>query len=395
MNVRTSSICRRGCRIGGAWVALLAAAFAAGGCQKDTRISVDELAQLEAELAASTTEVAPATMPASAPVSYEPSYMRRYRVVPGDVLVVTLYGLEESPYTATVLELRVQDDGSLNMPVVGAIDVDGADLASIERAIVQAHVPRVVRDLTAYVQVKRPEQTTVFVQGTVPRPGIVRLDENERTALHALAQAGGFAPESSGRLRVSPITTGAEARVYDFNHIDGVRTALQARPLESGDVITVEAADPRLIYVTGVLNTPTPVPLPRDRTISVMRVVAAAGGLVDFLEPEEATLWRKLSDGRQVRVKLDLDEIRSGRGQDIALQAGDILDVPHTLGSRFRQWFAENVRIGPFGVTAVYDPVADYRARILADDNNNNNVSGQFLNILGTGLSNAIVPVVP
>jgi protein involved in polysaccharide export with SLBB domain len=367
---------------------------AAGGCQKDTRITVDDLARLETELAASSTEAVPTTMPATQPVDYQPSYMRRYHVVPGDVLIVTLYGMEDSPYTATVLELRVQDDGALHMPVVGAIDVDGADLAAIERAIVQAHVPKVVRDLTAYVQVKRPEQTTVFVQGSVPRPGIVRLDENERTPLHALAQAGGFAPDSSGRLLVAPITTGADARVYDFKHIDGVRTALQGHRLESGDVITVEASEPRLIYVTGVLNQPTPVPLPRDRTISVMRVVAAAGGLVDFLEPEEATLWRRLTDGRQVRVKLNLDDIRSGRGQDIALQAGDILDVPHTLGSRFRQWVAENVKIGPFGVTAVYDPVADYRARILADDNNNS-VSGQFLDILGTGLSNAIVPVVP
>ncbi len=365
------------------------------GCQKDTRVSADELLRMEAEFAAHT-ETPAEQPPTTTPVDYHPSFMRRYRVVPGDVLIVTLYGLKESPYDATVMEVRVQDDSSVSLPVVGAIDVTDADLAELERMIVTAHVPKVVRDLTAYVQLKRTEQTTVFVQGSVLRPGIVRLDDNERTALHALAQAGGFMADSSGRLRVSPITSNASERVYDFNHINDVRQSLQAERLESGDVVTVEAADPRLIYVTGILNQPAAVQIPRDRELSVMRVVAAAGGLVDFLEPEEATLWRKLGDGRQVRVKLDLDEIRSGKGQDIALRAGDILDVPHTLGSRFRQWVVENIKIGPFGVTATYDPVADYRARILADTNNNNDgFRTQFLNTIGQGVSNIIVPVVP
>ena len=46
---------------------------------------------------------------------------------------------------------------------------------------------------------------------------------------------------------------------------------------------------------------------------------------------------------------------------------GDILDVPHTAATRFRQWFAQNVQIGPFGVQGVYDPVAERRAKILRD----------------------------
>lgn len=374
-------------------VALVAALVLAAGCN-DSRISVEELQQLEAEIAAPATQPAPAEPQL---VEYSVRDPKKYRVTRGDVLTITLYGLQDDPYRPTVLDLRVHDDGAIQFPVVGAIDVESADLAAVERAILNAHVPRIVKDssqLSVYVQVRTPDETTVLVKGAAAAPGLVRLEDNQRTVLHALAQAGGFTAGGSGRVRVTPIDTQRSERVYDMNDVNDVRSALGAIPLDFGDVVTVETAEDSAVYVTGILNRPAVVDLPRDRELSVMRVIAASGGLVDFLEPEEATLWRRLPDGRQVRVKLDIAKIRSGDEADLALRAGDILDVPHTASSRFRQWFAENVRLGPFGATATYDPVADYRARVLSSDNNNNNqqLGGAFLDILGTGVSNVIIP---
>ena len=127
-----------------------------------------------------------------------------------------------------------------------------------------------------------------------------------------------------------------------------------------------------------------------------MRTLAAAGGLRDFLGPEEATLWRKLPSGEQVRVKIDLVAVLEGEALDIALRPGDVLDVPHTAKTRFREWAAANIRIGPFGVSAVYDPVADYRARILRNDNNSGGIFRQaLLPSLGTGVADLVVPTIP
>jgi protein involved in polysaccharide export with SLBB domain len=363
------------------------------GCQSGSdptaRISPGELHQMETELAAT-------VAPASRPAQYHARHAQRNRAAPGDVITTTFYGLAaESPYQPTSLELRVQDDGNLYFPIVGPVAIAGLDGNGVEKAIREAHVPRVAKDLSIFVQFREKERTTVLVQGAVRSPGLVKLDDTERTPLHAVAAAGGFLREGSGRIEYTPILTGRARHSYDFTKVDDIRAALLSEPLESGDMLVVEETPDSVVYVTGILNRPAAVPVPRGRQISVLRTIAASGGLVDFLDPEEGTLYRKLPDGRQVRVRLDLVAIRSGKADDIALNAGDILDIPHTPLSRFKQWVAENIRIGPFGVTAVYDPVADNRARILADDNNNDSVRRALLDVLGGGVSEVIVPTNP
>jgi hypothetical protein len=84
-----------------------------------------------------------------------------------------------------------------------------------------------------------------------------------------------------------------------------------------------------------------------------------------------------------------------GSSPDLALLPGDILDVPHTPETRFREWVAANIRIGPFGVTAVYDPVADYRARILRNDDDYNPFRASLLSNVGTGIADLVIPAVP
>jgi len=368
------------------------------GCH-DQRISVMELETMEQQAR----QVAP---PAVDPSALSLSELQPYTVVPGDVLSIRMYGLSEDRYAPTTLELRVQDDGEILMPVVGPVRVAGLSLRQIEQAIIAAHKPAVVKDLSVYVQLVAPETTTVLVLGAVASPGLVRLKHNERNLLYALgaaggfgatATAGGFSSATSGRVHVQPIRPERPPVTYNLSDINDVRLALLGEPLESGDVVIVEPAEATAVYVTGLVNAPGPVPVPVNGTLSLVRTIAAAGGVRDFLDPPEATLWRRLPDGRQVRVKVNLADVLSGRSSDIALRAGDVLDVPHTPETRFREWFASNVRIGPFGVTAVYDPVAEYRTRILRGDRygDGESVRRSILYRLGTGAAELLIPPVP
>lgn len=379
------------------WIALLAGVCSAG-CAADKRITVGELQALEA----GARQVTPTPVQ---PAALALSELRPYTVGPGDVLSIHMYGLQEDRYAATTLELRVQDDGGILMPVVGAVNVGGLNLRQVEQTIIAAHKPGVVKDLTVYVQLVEPESTTVLVLGSVATPGLVRLKHNERNILYALAAAGGFgstatvggfSSANSGRVRVEPIRPEREPAIYDLSDVNDVRLALLASPLESGDMVIVESAESSAVYVTGLVNAPGAVSVPTNGSLSLVRTLAASGGLRDFLDPPEATLWRRLPDGRQVRVKIDLDEVMSGEGLDLALHAGDVLDIPHTPETRFREWFASNIRIGPFGVTAVYDPVADYRARVLANDRDSDGsvVRRSLLNSLSTSIPEILIPPV-
>lgn len=367
---------------------IIPAVFLVTACHTDSRISLAEMAELEEQALA------------GEPVGIEPQKLaltefQPYKVRPGDILTIQMTGLMEDRYALTSLQVRVHQDGRISLPIVGFVDIAGLDLGQAEETIIEAHVPQIVKDLAVYVQLVRLEATTVLVLGAVAKPGLVPLGENERNVLYALASAGGFSFSGSGRVRLKPISPEREEVVYNLSDVNDVRRALLAPPLASGDILEVEAADSSVVYLTGLLNAPGPIPVPPQKTMPLTRAVAAAGGVVDLLQPKEATLWRTLPDGQQVRARVDIASILDGESPDLALRAGDILDVPHTADTRFRMWFAQNIRLGPFGITAMYDPVADYRARILRDRDNDGNLFRQsFLYTLGSGIPEVLIPPV-
>ena len=286
-------------------------------------------------------------------------------------------------------DVRVHDDGTIMLPMVGRLKVAGLDLKGVEQAIYDAHVPAYVKDMSVFVQLGGPEETTVVVVGAAGQSGLVRLPRNERNVLYALSRAGGFGATGNGRVHVRPVRPERPPVTYDLTDINDLRRALLAPPLESGDMLVVEPADVSAIYVTGLVNAPGPVPLPQNGHLSLVRTLAAAGGLRDFLAPDQATLWRRLPDGKQVRVKLALNDIMSGKAPDIELRPGDVLDVPHTAKTRLREWFAANVQIGPFGVRSIYDPLADRRARILRNDDDGV-IRQAFLGGISNGISGTV-----
>ena len=364
---------------------LAAAGLISGGCT-DTRISLDKLNQMETEAA----EVQPVALETTDLALAE---MRPYTVGTNDILRITFTGLGESQFAQQNLTVRVHNDGSIMLPMVGKVVVAGLDLKGVEQKLYEAHVPTYVKDMAVFVELGGPESTTVVVVGAAGQSGLVSLPSNERNVLYALSQAAAFGPDGSGVVHIKPIRPDRPVQTYDLTNVNDLRMALIAPPLESGDMIVVEPAEPNAIYVTGLVNVPGPIPVPHKGGLSLVRTIAAAGGLRDFINPKEATLWRRLPGGEQVRVKLNLEDVFAGKTPDLALHSGDLLDVPHTAETRFLEWVQANIRIGPFGVTAMYDPVADRRARILRNDNNNV-WRESFLQTLRSGVGNILVPPV-
>ena len=180
----------------------MAGALIAAGCA-DTRISLDELTRMQVEA----TQVEPAELTASELALTE---LRPYQVGPGDVLQATLTGLE-SQFGQTRLQLRVHDDGTVLLPMVGKVNVAGLDLKQVEAAIYDAHVPKFVKDMSIFIELGGPETTTVVVIGAAGNSGLVRLPSNERNLIYALGHAAAFSPISSGRVSVRPVSAGAPA----------------------------------------------------------------------------------------------------------------------------------------------------------------------------------------
>lgn len=379
---------RRSARLGYAAVLMGAALLLSTGCQNNEhRITLAELNELERQIADQ-----PAVPVAHAKLAL--TDLRPYKVVPGDVLRVRLVGLDEDRYKPTFLDVRVHGDGGIALPVVGQLKVAGLDLAAVEEAITAAHVPDVVTDLAVFVQLSDQESTTVLVLGAAGGPGLVKLGENERNPLYALATAGGFGPAASGRVRLRPIRPQRQEVVYDLTNVNDVRRALLGPPLESGDVLMVEAAENSAVYITGLVNQPGPIPIPPGSNLSALRAVASAGGIRPYLNVKEAALVRSLSNGEQVQVQLDIGDMLAGGTPDLALRSGDILHIPHTPETLAQEWFWQNVMVGPFSVGVQYDPLRQYNTNRAIKADNNDGFSNAIRRSISGSLPNLLVPPV-
>lgn len=363
------------------------------GC-KDSRISVIELHEREEQIAAKQEKIQ------IQPEKLALAEIQAYRVGPGDILTVALSGLPGESLSGggaggagagaagSGIHVRVHPDGLISLPLVGQVQVAGMDLAGVEKAITAAYVPNIVKNLGVFVDIAGTETTTVLVRGAAGAPGLVSLKSNQRNVLYALAQSGGFGVGASGRVKIRPVRPDQQEITLDLTNPDDLRRALLHPPLQSGDSILVEPQITGAVYVLGLVNAHGAIPLPVGGQISVTRAIAATGGLRDFLDPKEATVWRTLPDGEQVRVKLSLAKIMDGKEPDFMLGAGDILEVPHTADTRVREWAMLNLRLGPFGVGAFYDPI---NVSTYKDRNDNRIGVGQSIqNSLIFGATNAV-----
>jgi len=124
-----------------------------------------------------------------------------------------------------------------------------------------------------------------------------------------------------------------------------VRAALALAPLENGDMITVHAAVPNIIFVGGLVNAPQAQSYPPGVEITVLQAIAGSGGLRTDLTPREATLVRRMPDGKDLHVKLNLDKISKGESPNLTLAAADILCVPFTVQTFIEDWINQHIYI--------------------------------------------------
>ena len=274
------------------------------------------------------------------------------RVGPEDVLLIAFTGMEEVALLAP-LSVRVDRNGEIDLPLVGAIQVGGLEFEDVDDRVRDAYVPSVFQDAVVYVALVAPKVTNVVVHGAVPLPGLVPLRRTERNLLFAVMGAGGAAELASGEVTLQRVRRAWESVTLNLRDPKELQAALSLDPLEDGDIVTVHAAIPNTIFVGGLVSAPRSQTFTSGVTMNVLQVLAAAGGLRTDITPKEGTLIRRMPDGKDLHVKLNLERIASGRDPNIPLAPGDILWVPHTWATRVQEFISRNVFLTA-GVTATY-----------------------------------------
>lgn len=274
-----------------------------------------------------------------------------YRCVKGDLLEVRGAGgfLVGTDSGTDIVQARVQEDGTISLPLVGTVPVEGRLMADVEVAVAAALFPKYLAQKPAIVvKVLEPARVQVAVFGAVEKPGVVELASNQLSLFGALSEAGGI-------IKASNLKTGARViRVRRSGEELGKSMALPVKglnvpfadvALSGGETVEVERWDPELFTVIGLVMKPGAYEYAPGMKINLMQALAEAGGVDRVADPPYATVFRKDKDGGIVAVTFGISGSDLVQASAVEVRPGDVVAVEHTAMSWTRSLVAAVFRV--------------------------------------------------
>lgn len=161
-----------------------------------------------------------------------------YKIGPGDVLDISVYG-EESLNRAGPTAIVVRPDGKISFPLVGDVQVGGLTTAQAKEMMEQS-LHEFIPGAVASVGVSQLGSLQYYVVGKVNKPGMYNVSK-PLTVLQALAMAGGLTPFAEEGKIVVLRNSGKDTVHIAFNYkkVKKGENIEQNIVLERGDVVVV------------------------------------------------------------------------------------------------------------------------------------------------------------
>jgi polysaccharide export outer membrane protein len=287
------------------------------GLAQNTNPVQDTTQQGNATADPSTTTAGPSVP--SEPKSTSQTALSVLVIGPGDDLEITVYGAPDlSQHT------RVGADGNISIPLIGNVRIAGLSSSEAQAAIeTQLQRNNVVNNPQVSVYVKEYSSSGISVVGEVVRPGVYSALGPHRL-FDILQIAGGLSDKASGLVTISH-RGDAEHPVTVAVSKDPALMARSNIELLPGD--TVFAAKAAMVYILGEVLKPGGYILNSTGAVTLLQVVAAAGGPTGSAALGRARMLRRTPTGLQ-EEPLPLKALLRGKTADIPVSAEDIVFVP-------------------------------------------------------------------
>lgn len=240
----------------------------------------------------------------------------------GDLIQVNVF---DSPELSG--SVRVNSKGEVELPIGGAIHVQGLTAADAGTAIA-AHLKStgILLDPHVTVLIVEYQSQGVTVTGEVKTPGVYPLLGN-RSVMDMIAMAGGLNENAGKVASVFHRDNPKDLRQVRLNVSVQTAGSIAESNVEllPGDTISVSRSG--VIYVIGDVGKPGGFLVEHNDRLSVLQALALAQGANQTASLGGTQLIRKTESGR-LQWGLDLKKILKGDGTDPLLADGDILYVP-------------------------------------------------------------------
>jgi protein involved in polysaccharide export with SLBB domain len=213
------------------------------------------------KLAAAKQKLPQATLLSAVETAVDPA---AYRVGPGDVLTINLWGLlEDQPG----LQTPVTPEGKLLIPTIGALDVNRLSLQEVQEAVRRACAEKYrANTISATAHLTQVRQVRVHVYGEVQTPGSFLGTAADRVS-HFIEQAGG-GTQWADENRVEVRHAEGRVEVLNLSQVYQKGELAQNPFVQGGEVIYVPriALSGKTVFVEGEVELPGPHPFPDNET---------------------------------------------------------------------------------------------------------------------------------
>jgi polysaccharide biosynthesis/export protein len=246
-----------------------------------------------------------------------------YRIGPKDLLEITVFRLPELSQI-----VRVSEDGSITMSLIGRVEVSGLTAQELERKLASILDKQYTKDARVTVFIK--EYQKVSVLGAVGRPGQYEL-VGPTTLLQIIAQAGGLTAQAINEISISRLGKDGKQTIIVIRVEDLMISGNQDLNIElqPKDVISVPIDQLQNVFVYGEVRTPGAVSYLASKKITLLQAIAQAGGTTEWAKKSRVMVKRKdKKTGKEMQIRVNLKNIISDKVADIVLEEGDVVIVP-------------------------------------------------------------------
>ena len=250
---------------------------------------------------------------ASAPLSNMP-VPSNYTLGPGDSVTLQLFGKDTGSF-----EITVNNEGNLDLPDLGPLQVAGASFQELKQLINEKYSQQKI-GVTPFISMGQLRTIQVFLVGEVFRPGPLVVNSLS-TMTTALINSGGVS--EIGSLREIELKRGGQTvGTFDFYDLIVYGDTSDDLRLEQGDVIFVPTVQ-RIVSVDGEVRRPAIYEvLKGDDLESLIRL---AGGV---LPSADTSAVQVISASARDGLSVSSINLKGAKSVKAILQNGDFVRVP-------------------------------------------------------------------
>lgn len=249
-----------------------------------------------------------------------------YELGPRDLVRIEVFEVPELN-----VEARVEEDGTVTLPVVGAVPALGLTAGELERSLETLLEESFVNRATVQVELTEVLSKTVTVIGAVARPGTLG-HPGDWTLVEAITAAGGLTEGHGRHVHVQRrAANGLSDQVsVPIDELVARMDPTLNLPVLPDDVINVERIRTVTIYLLGEVANKGALQFRGSGAPTLLTVIAQAGGLTDRASPR-LVVKRRGEDGLMREIKAHYGDILDGDAPDLDLQDGDLVVVKESF----------------------------------------------------------------